>query len=167
MASCLLGPCVLLVRGGSLLDGLFPNAFSTSYWICFMALMCLPVCLIPTLKEGGGAAFAGCAGTPLIADVIGVAVVMYGMRGHPSPPSPDIKFSQVAGMFGNLVVAYNAGIVIPALQRQLSEPTRMPRVVFVTVAFISYLFLILASTACSSVGCVTCFSPSTQIRRAA
>ncbi|KAL3672490.1 hypothetical protein V7S43_001789 [Phytophthora oleae] len=152
MASCLLGPCVLLVLGGSLLDGLFPNAFSTSYWICFMALMCLPMCLIPTLKEGAGAAFAGCAGT-LIADVIGVAVVMYGMRGHPTPPSPDVKFSQVVGVFGNLAVAYNAGIVIPALQRQHSEPTRMPRVVFVTMAFISCLFLILASTAYSAVGC--------------
>ncbi|GMF80612.1 unnamed protein product [Phytophthora fragariaefolia] len=131
---------------GTLLDRLFPGAFSTSYWICFMALMCLPECLIPTLKEGAGAAFAGCAGT-LIADVIGVAVVMHGMRGHPTPPSPDIKFSQVAGMFGNLALAYNAGIVIPALQRQHSEPTRMLRVVFVTMAFISCLFLVLASTA--------------------
>uniref|UniRef100_H3GW96 Amino acid transporter transmembrane domain-containing protein n=1 Tax=Phytophthora ramorum TaxID=164328 RepID=H3GW96_PHYRM len=152
MASCLLGPCVLLVLGGTLLDGLFPDAFSTTYWICFMALLCLPVCLIPTLKEGAGVAFAGCAGT-IIADVIGVAVVMYCMRGHPSAPSPDIKFSQVVGMFGNLAVAYNAGIVIPALQRQHREPTRMPRVVFVTMGFISCLFLILASTAYSAVGC--------------
>ncbi|OWZ02329.1 Amino Acid/Auxin Permease [Phytophthora megakarya] len=152
MASCVLLPCVYLVLGGTLLDGLFSGAFSTTYWICFMALMCLPVCLIPTLKEGAGVAFAGCAGT-LIADIIGVAVVMYGMRGHPSPPSPDIKFSQVAGMFGNLSLAYNAGIVIPALQRQHSEPARMPRVVFVTMAFISVLFLIFASTAYSAVGC--------------
>ncbi|EGZ09802.1 hypothetical protein PHYSODRAFT_258912 [Phytophthora sojae] len=152
MATCLLVPCVLLVLGGTLLDGLFPDAFSPSYWVCFMALMCLPVCLTPTLKEGAGAAFAGCAAT-LIADVIGVAVVMYGMRGHPTPPSPELKFSQVAGMFGNLLLAYNAGIVIPALQRQHREPTRMPGVVFVTMAFISCLFLILASTAYSAVGC--------------
>ncbi|RLN50308.1 hypothetical protein BBJ29_009874 [Phytophthora kernoviae] len=152
MASCLLVPCVFLVLGGTLLDGLFPDAFSSSYWICFMALMCLPVCLIPTLKEGAAVAFAGCAGT-LIADVIGVAVVMYGMRGHPSVPSPELKFEQVAGMFGNLSLAYNAGIVIPALQRQHSEPARMPRVVFVTMGFISVLFLILASTAYSAVGC--------------
>ncbi|RLN20775.1 hypothetical protein BBO99_00004299 [Phytophthora kernoviae] len=105
MASCLLVPCVFLVLGGSLLDGLFPDAFSDSVWIIFMALMCLPVCLIPTLKEGAGAAFAGCMGT-VIADVIGVAVVMYGMRGHPSVPAPDLKFSQVAGVFGNLSLAY-------------------------------------------------------------
>ncbi|KAG6619874.1 Amino Acid/Auxin Permease (AAAP) Family [Phytophthora cinnamomi] len=152
MASCLLVPCVFLVLGGSLLDGLFPGAFSQSVWIIFMALLCLPVCLIPTLKEGAGAAFAGCAGT-VIADIIGVSVVLYGMRGHPSVPSPDLKFSQVAGVFGNLSLAYGAGIVIPALQRQHSEPKRMPRVVFFTISLISVLFLVLASTAYSAVGC--------------
>jgi vesicular inhibitory amino acid transporter len=152
MASCLLVPCVFLVLGGELLDGLFPDAFSESVWIIFMALMCLPVCLIPTLKEGAGAAFAGCAGT-VIADVIGVAVVMYGMRGHPTVPAPDLKFEQVAGVFGNLSLAYGAGVVIPALQRQHSEPKRMKRVVFFTISLISCLFLILASTAYSAVGC--------------
>ncbi|KUF91311.1 WD repeat-containing protein 35 [Phytophthora nicotianae] len=115
MGSCLLIPCVFLVLGGSLLDGLFPDAFSATVWIILMALMVLPVCLIPTLKEGAGAAFAGCMGT-IIADVIGVAVVMYGMRGHPTVPSPDLKISQVLGCFGNLALAYGAGIVIPDLQ---------------------------------------------------
>ncbi|OWZ16247.1 Amino Acid/Auxin Permease [Phytophthora megakarya] len=152
MGSCLLIPCVFLVLGGSLLDGLFPNAFSATVWIILMALMVLPVCLVPTLKEGAGAAFAGCMGT-IIADVIGVAVVMYGMRGHPSVPSPDLKISQVLGCFGNLALAYGAGIVIPDLQRQHSDPSRMPRIVLVTVSFISCLFLVLASTAYSAVGC--------------
>ncbi|ETL29281.1 hypothetical protein, variant [Phytophthora nicotianae] len=152
MASCLLVPCVFLVLGGSLLNGLFPGAFSDTVWIILMALMCMPVCLIPTLKEGAGAAFAGCLGT-IIADVIGVAVVMHGMRGHPSVPAPELKFSQVAGVFGNLSLAYGAGVVIPALQRQHSEPKRMPRVVFFTITLISILFLVLASTAYSSVGC--------------
>ncbi|RLN86810.1 hypothetical protein BBJ28_00008087 [Nothophytophthora sp. Chile5] len=152
MGSCLLIPCVFLVLGGSLLDGLFPDAFSVTVWIILMALMVLPVSLIPTLKEGSGAAFAGCVGT-ITADIIGVSVVMYGMRGHPSVPSPDLGFSQVVGCFGNLSLAYGAGIVIPDLQRQHSDPTRMPRVVGVTVTFISCLFLTLASTAYSAVGC--------------
>ncbi|KAG3122316.1 hypothetical protein PI124_g24126 [Phytophthora idaei] len=78
---------------------------------------------------------------------------MYGMRGHPSVPAPDLKFSQVAGVFGNLSLAYGAGVVIPALQRQHSDPKRMPRVVFFTITLISILFLVLASTAYSSVGC--------------
>ncbi|ETI57712.1 hypothetical protein PPTG_00012 [Phytophthora nicotianae INRA-310] len=152
MANCLLVPCVFLVLGGTLLDGLFPGAFSATTWIILMALSCMPVCLVPTLKEGAGAAFAGCMGT-IITDVIGVAVVMHGMRGHPSIPKPDLNFKQVAGAFGNLALAYGAGIVIPALQRQHSDPTRMPRVVGVTMTFISVLFLILASTAYSSIGC--------------
>ncbi|KAG7391055.1 hypothetical protein PHYBOEH_006804 [Phytophthora boehmeriae] len=152
MANCLLIPCVFLVLGGTLLDGLFPGAFSASTWIILMALSCVPVCLVPTLKEGAGAAFAGCMGT-IITDVIGVGVVMHGMRGHPSIPKPDLAFKQVAGAFGNLALAYGAGIVIPSLQRQHSDPKRMPRVVGITMTFISVLFLILASTAYSAVGC--------------
>ncbi|KAE8976061.1 hypothetical protein PR001_g25528 [Phytophthora rubi] len=152
MGSCLLIPCVFLVLGGQLLDGLFPEAFSQSTWTILMALMVLPVCLVPTLKEGSGAAFAGCLGT-IIADIIAIAVVIHGMRGHPGVPFPELKFSQVAGVFGNLSLAYGAGIVIPDLQRQHSDPTRMPRVVGVTVAFVSCLFLVLASTSYSAVGC--------------
>ncbi|OWZ01308.1 Amino Acid/Auxin Permease [Phytophthora megakarya] len=106
MASCLLVPCAFLVLGATLLDGLFEGAINTTYWICFMALMCLPACLISTLKEEAGAVFAGCVGT-LSADSIDVVVVMYGMAVHPSPPIPDIKISQVARVFPALfVMAY-------------------------------------------------------------
>uniref|UniRef100_K3XD53 Amino acid transporter transmembrane domain-containing protein n=1 Tax=Globisporangium ultimum (strain ATCC 200006 / CBS 805.95 / DAOM BR144) TaxID=431595 RepID=K3XD53_GLOUD len=152
IAYCLSIPCAFMVLGGTLLESLFPGAFSNSTWIILMAIMVLPVCLIPTLKEGAGAAFAGCLGT-LIADVIGVSILIHGMSGHPSVPSPDLSFKQVANTFGNLSLAYGAGIVIPALQRQHSDPTRMPRVVFVTVTFISCLFLALASSGYSAVGC--------------
>lgn len=152
MANCLLIPCAFLVLGGTLLDSLFPEAFSQSMWIVLMAIMVLPVCLIPTLKEGAGAAFAGCMGT-IIADVIGVGILLDGMSGHPGVPAPSLSFKQVATTFGNLSLAYGAGIVIPALQRQHSQPERMPRVVFVTVFFISCLFLALASSGYSAVGC--------------
>ncbi|KAF1313391.1 Amino acid/auxin permease, partial [Globisporangium splendens] len=152
MGVCLLVPCAFLVLGGILLDGLFPGAFESSTWIILMALTVLPVCLTPTLKEGAGAAFAGCMGT-IIADIIGVGVLLHGMSGHPSIPSPDISFKQVATTFGNLSLAYGAGIVIPALQRQHSDPSRMPRVVFVTITFISCLFLALAGSGYSAVGC--------------
>ncbi|EGZ26478.1 hypothetical protein PHYSODRAFT_258618 [Phytophthora sojae] len=134
MGNCLIVPCVFLVLGGTLLDGLYPGAFSTTTWSILMALTVLPVCLVPTLKEGAGAAFAVCGATPL-------------------PLAPDLNFKQVVGAFGNLALAYGAGIVIPALQRQHSDPTRMSRVVFVTMAFTTCCFLVLASTAYSSVGC--------------
>ncbi|RLN95948.1 hypothetical protein BBJ28_00016705 [Nothophytophthora sp. Chile5] len=152
MGVCLLVPCVFLVLGGSLLDGLFPDAFSESIWIVLMALLVLPVCLIPTLKEGAGAAFAGCMGT-ILADAIGIAVVMSGMKGHPTPPGPHLAFKQVSGAFGNLSLAYGAGIVIPALQRQHTEPTRMPRVVGVTLTVISCFFLTISGLGYSAVGC--------------
>uniref|UniRef100_K3WJN2 Amino acid transporter transmembrane domain-containing protein n=1 Tax=Globisporangium ultimum (strain ATCC 200006 / CBS 805.95 / DAOM BR144) TaxID=431595 RepID=K3WJN2_GLOUD len=152
MGVCLLVPCAFLVLGGTLLQSLFPDTFESSTWIILMAVAVMPVCLTPTLKEGAGAAFAGCVGT-LIADVIGVAVLLHGMSGHPSVPTPDISFKQVATTFGNLSLAYGATIVIPALQRQHSDPTRMPRIVGVTLTFISVLFLALAGSGYSAVGC--------------
>ncbi|KAG6942000.1 hypothetical protein JG688_00018363, partial [Phytophthora aleatoria] len=58
MGVCLLVPCAFLVLGSTLLDVLFPDSFSQIFWIIFMALMVIPVCLIPTLKESAGMAFA-------------------------------------------------------------------------------------------------------------
>ncbi|KAF1318420.1 Amino acid/auxin permease, partial [Globisporangium splendens] len=152
MFYCLSIPVWYFVLGGTLLDELFPEAFSQTTWIILMAISVTPVCLIPTLKEGAAAAFAGCLGT-LMADFLALGMLLHGMSGHPSVPTPDISFKQVATTFGNLSLAYGAGIVIPALQRQHSDPSRMPRIVFVTVTFISCLFLILASTGYSAVGC--------------
>ncbi|EEY70283.1 Amino Acid/Auxin Permease (AAAP) Family [Phytophthora infestans T30-4] len=150
--SCVLIPCVFLVLGGELLDGMFPGAFSPTVWIILMATMVLPLCLVPTLKEGSGVAFAGCVGT-LVADVIGVAVVMHGMRGHPSVPETKVSFSQVAGTFGNLALSYGAGIIIPDLQREHSEPQRMPRVITFTMVIISVLFVVLSVVPFTSAGC--------------
>ncbi|TDH71038.1 hypothetical protein CCR75_002791 [Bremia lactucae] len=150
--SCVLIPCVFLVLGGGLLDGLFPGAFSPTVWIILMAAMVLPLCLIPTLKEGSGVAFAGCVGT-LVADAISVAVVVRGMRGHTSIPETNINFSEVAGTFGNLALSYGAGIIIPDLQRQHSEPHRMPRVITFTMGLISILFVVISVIPYTSAGC--------------
>ncbi|KAJ8524341.1 hypothetical protein ON010_g16778 [Phytophthora cinnamomi] len=90
MGNCLIVPCVFLVLGGTLLDGLYPGAFSTTTWSILMALTVLPVCLVPTLKEGAGAAFAGCMGT-LVADVIGIAVVMHASRRRIRKPSSSVR----------------------------------------------------------------------------
>nr|CCA21211.1 Amino Acid/Auxin Permease (AAAP) Family putative [Albugo laibachii Nc14] len=152
IANCLMIPCVFLVLGGILLDALLPNTFSSSFWSILMAITLLPVCLIPTLKEGAGTALAGCIGT-IIADIIGVCVVLSGMTGHPTIPQPDLDFEQVVGTFGNLSLAYGATIVIPALQRQHSDPKRMPRVIIVTMTLISCLFLLIASAGYAVGGC--------------
>ncbi|KAG3115102.1 hypothetical protein C6341_g27668 [Phytophthora cactorum] len=125
MGVCLLVPCAFLVLGSTLLDVLFPDSFSQTVWIIFMALMVIPVCLIPTLKESAGMAFAGCMGT-IVADIIAVVVLQWNMRGHSSIPSPDITAHQVLTCFGNLALAYGAAIVVPDLQREHSQPQRMP-----------------------------------------
>lgn len=152
MAVCLLLPCAFLVLGGILLDSIFPGAFEQTTWIILMATSVLPVLLTPTMKEGAAAALAGCLGT-LVADIIGAGVLLHGMSGHPAIPTPAITFKQVATTFGNLSLAYGAAIVIPALQRQHSDPARMPRIVGVTLTVISVLFLALAITGYSAVGC--------------
>ncbi|KAJ0399444.1 hypothetical protein P43SY_005383 [Pythium insidiosum] len=152
MGVCLLAPCAFLVLGGVLLDGLFPEAFKDTTWIVLMALSCVPICLTPTLKEGAAVAFAGCMGT-VLSCIVGSVVLLSGMKGHPSVPQPNVSFEQVAVTFGNLSLAYGAGVVIPALQRQHSEPTRMPRVIIITLSFISVLFLALAVIGYTAVGC--------------
>lgn len=85
--------------------------------------------------------------------MVGVAVVMHGMRGHPSVPQTDVSFSQVASTFGNLALSYGAGIIIPDLQRQHSEPHRMPRVITFTMVIISILFVVLSVVPFTSAGC--------------
>ncbi|KAI9914838.1 hypothetical protein PsorP6_006862 [Peronosclerospora sorghi] len=152
MGVCMLVPIAFLVLGSTLLDVLFPNAFSQTFWIIFMALMVAPVCLIPTLKESSSMAFAGCMGT-VIADIIAVTVLQWNMRGHGSIPSPDISVHQVLTCFGNLALAYGAAIVVPDLQREHSQPQRMPRVVMITMLFISVFFVMIGLVGYLAGGC--------------
>ncbi|RLN26804.1 hypothetical protein BBO99_00009550, partial [Phytophthora kernoviae] len=152
MGVCLLAPCAFLVLGGTLLDVLFPDSFSQTVWIIFMALMVVPVALIPTLKESAGMAVAGCLGT-IIADVIGVVILLYEERGHPTPPTPDVTLHQVLTTFGNLSLAYAAAIVIPDLQRQHSQPERMPRVIVVSLGLASAFFMAIAVIGYLAGGC--------------
>ncbi|EGZ22583.1 hypothetical protein PHYSODRAFT_249642 [Phytophthora sojae] len=152
MGVCVLVPIAFLILGSSLLDVLFPDCFSQTFWTIFMALMVVPVCLIPTLKESAGMAFAGCMGTA-IADIIAVSILQYNMRGHPSIPKPDVSMTQVLTCFGNLALAYGASIVIPDLQREHSQPQRMPRVVVVTMLIISAFFFAIALAGYTAGGC--------------
>ncbi|KAE8904282.1 hypothetical protein PF003_g11787 [Phytophthora fragariae] len=58
-----------------------------------MALMVLPVCLVPTLKEGSGAAFAGCLGT----------IIFFHRRssGHPRHARPSGRAIPGAQVFSS------------------------------------------------------------------
>ncbi|KAG1695031.1 hypothetical protein DVH05_020961 [Phytophthora capsici] len=149
---CLLLPCAFLVLGSTLLDVLFPDAFSQIFWIIFMAITAVPACLIPTLKAAATVAFIGCMGT-IIADVVGVSVLEWEMRGHPAAPSPDISLHQVLTAFGNLSLAYGVAVLIPDLQRQHSQPKRMPRVIVVSLGIGSAFFLAVAIAGYVAGGC--------------
>ncbi|KAL3664688.1 hypothetical protein V7S43_010437 [Phytophthora oleae] len=72
MGVCLLVPCAFLVLDSTLLDVLFLDSYVHIFCTIFMAFMAVPVCLIPTLKESAGMAFAGCMGT-IIADAIALS----------------------------------------------------------------------------------------------
>ncbi|CAK4136076.1 unnamed protein product [Aphanomyces euteiches] len=155
MLTCIMLPIVFLVLGGSILTILFPKSYEDTTWIILMGVSLLPVCLVPTLKEGAFAAAAGCLGT-ILADAIALYLLVDNMEPVSkglTTPKPDVGFKQVAGVFGSLALAYGAGIVVPALQREHSEPTRMPRVIVVTMTLISFLFLTVAVTGVSFVGC--------------
>ncbi|EGZ22576.1 hypothetical protein PHYSODRAFT_330341 [Phytophthora sojae] len=149
---CVLVPIAYLILGSTLLDVSFPDTFGRTFWIIFVALMVVPVSLIPMLKESAGMAFAGCMGTA-IADIIAVAILQWNMRGHPSIPKPDVSVHQVLTCFGNLAVAYGAAIVIPDLQREHSQPQRMPRVLMVSIVLISAFFFAIAVVGYLAGGC--------------
>ncbi len=155
MLVCTMVPIVFLVLGGSLLTTMFPDTYDATTWIVFMGLVLLPICLVPTLKEGAGAAAAGCLGT-IMADGIALYLLVSNMNESNaglSTPAPDLSFKSITTVFGNLALAYGAGIVIPALQREHSDPTRMPRIILVTMTLISACFLAVSITGVSAVGC--------------
>uniref|UniRef100_M4C3V6 Amino acid transporter transmembrane domain-containing protein n=1 Tax=Hyaloperonospora arabidopsidis (strain Emoy2) TaxID=559515 RepID=M4C3V6_HYAAE len=152
MGVCLLMPCAFLVLGSSLLDVLFPDCYSQTVWIIFMALTVVPVSLIPTMKESTGMAVAGCLGT-IVADIVGIAILFREMRGHPSPPTANASPHQVVTTFGNLSLAYAAATVVPDLQRQHSQPERMPRVIVVSLGLASAFFVAVAVCGYALGGC--------------
>ncbi|EEY55104.1 amino acid/auxin permease-like protein [Phytophthora infestans T30-4] len=135
-----------------LLDVLFPDTFSQIFWMVFMAVTVIPVCLIPTLKEASSVALMGCLST-IIADVVGVSILEWEMRGHPSIPKPDVSLHQVVTAFGNLALAYGAAVVIPDLQRQHSQPERMPRIIMVSMGIGTVFFLAIAIAGYAAGGC--------------
>ncbi|KDO26065.1 hypothetical protein SPRG_08719 [Saprolegnia parasitica CBS 223.65] len=152
---CCMVPIAFLVLGGSLLDVLFPETFSAQVWIILMAITLLPICMMPSLKESAGTAAAGALGT-LLADFVALYVLLNSMDNIPaglSPPSPALSFDGITSVFGNLSLGYSAGVVIPALQREHTQPERMPRVILVTLGFCSVLFLIISFAGVHNVGC--------------
>ncbi|OQS01739.1 Amino Acid/Auxin Permease (AAAP) Family [Achlya hypogyna] len=152
---CCLDPIAFLVLGGSLLDVLFPETFTATVWIILMALSLLPICMMPSLKESAGTATAGALGT-LIADAVALYVLLDNMSDIPDglkAPKPALSFDGVTSVFGNLSLGYAAGVLIPALQREHSQPERMPRVILFTLGVCTALFFCVSLIGDHNVGC--------------
>ena len=157
---CVMLACAFFVLGGNILSVVVPDTFSHQTWIVLMALMLLPVILTPTVKEGAGAALVGCLAT-IFSDLLALYVLYKGI--HSSSPShttktaaivaPAISFKEVATMFGNLSLSYGVAVIVPALQREHSQPERIPRVVVVTLTVSVVLFLAIAVAGYALVGC--------------
>ncbi|EQC42375.1 hypothetical protein SDRG_00112 [Saprolegnia diclina VS20] len=155
---CAMYPIVYLVLGGTLLTTLFPMSFSQTTWLILMAITLLPVCLVPTMKEGAGMALAGGLAT-VLADGIALALLITNMEDvNPtgiSPPSPDINFTSVTTVFGNLAFAYGACMIIPSLTHEHTRPERMPRISLVAQGIITFFFFTVALLGVFSAGCQT------------
>ncbi|KAF0697457.1 Aste57867_11864 [Aphanomyces stellatus] len=156
MITCILVPIAFLVLGGTLLTTLFPASFEPETWIIIMGITLLPLGLIPTLKEGAMMAAAGFLST-IIANVVALGMLVDKMHStnvdNLSVPSPNLSFKQVATVFGNLALTYGAGLTLPSLQREHSEPQRMPRVIIVSLVLITLLFFVDSVIAVAYLGC--------------
>ncbi|OQR89533.1 Amino Acid/Auxin Permease (AAAP) Family [Thraustotheca clavata] len=155
MLVCVMVPIVFLVLGGTLLTVLFPDSYSDSTWIALMGISLLPVCLIPTLKDGAGTAAAGALGT-ILADSIALYVLISNttpMLSDISPPTPQLSFGSVTTVFGNLSLAFGCGTIIPSLQLEHSDPSRMPRVIKFTISLTAVLFLLISILGDFTMGC--------------
>ncbi|OQS06397.1 Amino Acid/Auxin Permease (AAAP) Family [Thraustotheca clavata] len=154
MLVCTMAPIMFLVLGGAILTTLFPDSFSDTTWIILMTVSLLPVCLVPTLHESAGQAAAGAIGI-ILADGIAIYLLIDNITvpSGISPPSPDITLSGVTTAFGSLSLAYAAGIIIPSLQREHSQPSRMPRVIVITLVVVSAFFLLVSILGDYKIGC--------------
>ncbi|KDO26068.1 hypothetical protein SPRG_08722 [Saprolegnia parasitica CBS 223.65] len=152
--ACTMSPIMFLILGGQIMTVLFPHTFSDVTWIIFMAISMLPVCLVPTVKESASQAAAGCLGV-LLADGIAIYLLLDNIHvpNGVSPPTPEIDLAAVTTAFGSLSLAYAAGTIVPTLQREHSQPERMPRVIVVTLVLVSLFFLLVAVLGDYKVGC--------------
>ncbi|OQS06968.1 Amino Acid/Auxin Permease (AAAP) Family [Thraustotheca clavata] len=155
---CAMYPIVYLVLGGTMLTILFPDTFSQTTWLLMMAITLLPVCLVPTMKEGAGMAFAGGLAT-ILADGIAIYILITNMKDENptgvSPPWPELSVLTVTNVFGNLAFAYGACMIIPSLQHEHTQPERMPKVSLVAQTFITIFFFLVATLGVFSSGCQT------------
>lgn len=155
LVSCAAIPIAFLVLGGSII---LPRMFepiwfpgTANVFILLMAICILPVVYIRTLKEAAIVAFFGAAGT-LVGD--GVAIVD-SLRNSPyyENAQADPTWITIFCIFGNMIMAFGAGLTIPSIQRDMSRPKNMPIIIAVTLIGASATYFFFGTIGYYQYGC--------------
>lgn len=151
---CLLTPIAFLVLGGTtLLPFTFADTAvrsSATEWIVLMAIGVLPVVLIPTLKGTAPLCVLGCVAA-LAADL---TCVLYSLR-HVrfSPRETQVQPAHAVQTFGTIMFAMGTAVLIPSIQRQHSQPSRVANLVSLTLLVITSIYLLIGIVTYYQFGC--------------
>lgn len=151
---CFLSPIAFLILGGTtLLPFLFGDGEDdrdTTEWIILMAVGVLPVILIPTLKATGPLCYIG----GLAAVVTDSICLFYSLAYLDySPRETQIRPDSSIQTFGTIMFAMGTAIIIPPIQRQHTEPSRLANLVSLTLLLITSVYLIIGVTTYYQYGC--------------
>ncbi|RLN48715.1 hypothetical protein BBJ28_00001466 [Nothophytophthora sp. Chile5] len=155
---CFLSPIAFLVMGGTILlpcllkDTAFDSdsGRDSTEWIAWMALGVMPVMLIPTLKAAAPLVYVG-GFVAVCADVICIGYSLD--KAQSSPRETQIQTDHAVQTFGTIMFAVGTAIVIPPIQRQHTDPTRLANLVSLTLLFITSLYLFIGIVTYYQFGC--------------
>lgn len=146
-------PIAFLILGGSLLlPGIFPNVpLAPWHWIILMAVFLLPVSLIKSLKEAYIVMILGAA-TAIVTDA--VAMVDTGLTKPWDNFTPTfVEAKNIFPVFGTYAISYGAALIVPTIQREHPNPSKMPLITVVSLTFITVIYFLIAAIGYGQFGC--------------
>lgn len=153
---CFLSPIAFLILGGTtLLPFVFDSTpwaadWRATEWIVIMALGVLPIVLIPTLKGAAPLCLLGCVAA-IVADITCVAYSLDSIKF--SPRETQLEVAHVGQTFGTIMFAMGTAIIIPPIQRQHTDPSRVANLVSLTLLVITSIYLLLGIVTYYQFGC--------------
>ncbi|TMW59392.1 hypothetical protein Poli38472_004461 [Pythium oligandrum] len=153
---CFLTPIAFLILGGtSLLPQIFDEVFertrTSNEWIVIMAASVLPIVLIPTLRGTAPLCLLGA----IVAVLTDAICIIYSLEYLPmTPRETQIQVTQVIPTFGTIMFALGTAIIIPPIQRQHSDPSRVGNLVSLTLLFITSIYMFIGIITYYQFGCM-------------
>ena len=94
-------PVAFLILGAECLDTILPDVVSKTWWIFIYALAQIPICLIPTLREGLIAAVVGSVAV-IVTLAFCITTMYINLYSESSEiKSPNFSLSETISTFGN------------------------------------------------------------------